>query len=138
MWYKISPTFCDVIWFLSNELRLGDRKHTTRWIRITSHHKAYDILYMSLQSLSRTNALSNDGKLCVTLRTHSLNISLSEWREKQMYIWKAHRTEWLYLSTTGIFHVISEMLYSAKMYIFKMYKLQCHLLCIKGKMNLNA
>jgi hypothetical protein len=27
--------------------RLGDRKHTTRWIKIISHHKPWEILYIT-------------------------------------------------------------------------------------------
>jgi hypothetical protein len=36
---------CDVILFLFSP-RLGDRKHTTCWIKIISHHKPWEILYL--------------------------------------------------------------------------------------------
>jgi hypothetical protein len=49
---RISPTVCDLIWFLSNSLCflspcqwLGDWKLTTRWIKII-YHKPWKILYI--------------------------------------------------------------------------------------------
>jgi hypothetical protein len=42
MWYDFYPTRCVSI----PSPRLGDRKHTTRWIKIISHHKPWKILYL--------------------------------------------------------------------------------------------
>jgi hypothetical protein len=41
--YDLLPTHC-VLSIPSP--RLGDRKHTTHWIKIISHHKTQEILYM--------------------------------------------------------------------------------------------
>jgi hypothetical protein len=42
MWYDFYPTRCV---FSIPSPRLGDRKHTTRWMKIIPHHKPWEILY---------------------------------------------------------------------------------------------
>ena len=41
--YDFYPTLCV---FSIPSPRLGDRKHTTRWIKIISNHKPWEILYL--------------------------------------------------------------------------------------------
>jgi hypothetical protein len=43
MWYDFYPTRCVI--FIPSP-RLGDRNHTTHWIKIISHHKKWEILYL--------------------------------------------------------------------------------------------
>jgi hypothetical protein len=45
IWYDFYPTRCV---FSIPEPRLGDRKHKTRWIKIISNHKPWEILYLTL------------------------------------------------------------------------------------------
>jgi hypothetical protein len=44
MWYDFYSTRCV---FSIPSPRLGERNHTARWIKIISHHKTWEILYLS-------------------------------------------------------------------------------------------
>jgi hypothetical protein len=43
IWYDFYPTRC---MFSIPSPRLGDRKHKTRWLKIISNHKPWEILYI--------------------------------------------------------------------------------------------
>jgi hypothetical protein len=51
-WYDFYPTRCV---FSIPSPRLGDRKYTTRWIKIISYHKPWEILYLSIFSSIHCN-----------------------------------------------------------------------------------
>jgi hypothetical protein len=46
IWYDFYPTRCV---FSIPSPRLGDRKHKTRWLKIISNHKPWEILYLLLK-----------------------------------------------------------------------------------------
>jgi hypothetical protein len=61
-WYDFYPTRCV---FSIPSPRLADRKHTIRWIKIISHHKTWEILYIQ---------------------------NISHWYlQKRMYVWKNNK-----------------------------------------------
>jgi hypothetical protein len=57
MWYDFYPTRCA---FFIPSPRPRDRKHTTRWIKIISHHKPWEILYVYTLSCDLLYVVENN------------------------------------------------------------------------------